>query len=697
MLDKEALRKALTRRDVRQIRQLLARGPDGPEDGRALLALIKQSGTLVGRYGKAPDVEVQKSIVDAATDYLDSLDLNFLRELTSHVTDATLLNLIFRRIKEVLRQHAVSALSPGEQAWSVIHWASAHTSSVHRRALQPPTQSPFLIRAGEPTIQNEGAKPLDIDELLAGSEEYLRMTLSMLAFENDWWDETGKLCLPPWLPSNPAHVRKAGSHIFLASVWDLVTDASETLRFWGDVIALDDIPVSEDSREVVEALVFNLNLVDKLYFAVARMRMIQMELDVEMAKIGIPLPEFKDPYEARIEMPPNGFVSAEEISTAVLLDMLFHYQFNASEYPGGLSPAKLVRGYAVLKRCFEKPFESTQSDTIRLDRAKILQALKNCSLTSDEADLFLSSVTFGRDSRDLFDCPIVRCGSTEEYVLSGFVRFVSIPRAAVSQLSLRRMEFPNKGIRFEQQVRELFAENGIAAKELQFSIGSEEYQIDVVAAWKNVVFLFECKNYLLPPPSATQEFYFMESMDEAIDQVLRLKSALELRPSQLSEAFSDLCADHQIVLVVLNAMPFSLDSSRRGVFLYDYSALNRFFAGEISVNQPIYSNGEWIQVQHVIKRLWKGSVPEPSDLIAQMTSPIQLEAELPRWYTDKVTVGMTNSVAMQIPVLRKKEMSSADMMKALQVDDRVAKLVNEVSGGLHRRFGNRRRRKRRKK
>jgi hypothetical protein len=696
MLNKEALRQALTRRDARQVQALLKSEPQGPADCATLLESIKQTGCLINRFGKEANADVQKAIVRAACDYLSWQDLDYLERLKFHVQDSAFINLIFRRIKDAVGKLDISALSPETQAWSVIDWAGSHLSVLLRRALSPLRKPPFLVRAGASSTYNADGSPIDMDAALGQTEECLRMALSMLAFDQDWWDEEGKLCLPRRRPTDPEQIDKAGGHIYLASIWDLVVGASETLRFWGRKITFGDIPLDNNSPDTFPTLLFDLDLNYGLYFAISRMRMMQTEIDIQMAKLGVTLPKFKDPSIQQIAMPPSDFVSSGEMATAIMLDMLYHYELDSSVFSGALSPAKLIRGYAVLKRCFERPLKSAKTELALLDRAKLERALRNSALTEQETEVFFDTIAFGRDSRDLFDCPVIRSESGEEFLLQGFLQFASLPSVVVSRLGSYKVDFGNKGAVFERQVLELFTENAIPAKELKFWINSDEYQVDVVVVWRNIVFLFECKNFLLPAPSAAQEFHFMESMNEAVDQVLRLKVAVEENPSELPKHFPDVCLNPEIIPVVLNALPFSMNSQLRGVFLYDFSALNRFFAGKVSVNQPIYSNRKWIHVEHLIKSLWAGTAPEPEDLIAQMKSPIQLEAELPRWYTDYVTLGITNQTAMRIPVLKKKDTSSADMLETLGVDDHVAGFLNQISSGLHQALGGKRKSKKRR-
>ena len=81
----------------------------------------------------------------------------------------------------------VSALPPAQQVWAVIAWASSHVGIIHEKSLDPKKQVALLTRAGANTLDAGDGQVFDVDSVLAGTEQFLRMTLSMLAYENGWW------------------------------------------------------------------------------------------------------------------------------------------------------------------------------------------------------------------------------------------------------------------------------------------------------------------------------------------------------------------------------------------------------------------------------------------------------------------------------------------------------------------------------
>jgi len=603
MLDKETIYRALRTGDTRKVRRALNSEPPSLDNARILLSAIKQTGCLIDRFGSKGQPRIREAIVKIAEGYL-AADGSCLQLFNQHLADSLVLNAIFSRIKSIVSSLPVSAISPAQQAWSVIDWAVLHLSTLHKRALNPRGEEPLLIRPGVATSTSNDGTPVDIDAMMGAVEQYVRMTLSMLAFENAWWDQDGKLCLPSRGASEEEHVRQAGAHIDLASIWDLVVSASESLRFWGRKIDLTEVETGTGPGETFRVFVFDLDIDGRLDFLISQMRVIQLEFDFHMTQMGLALPPFKNPEDAPVPMPPISYVSADELLTTVLLSTLYHYELDVPDTTDRLCPEKLIRGYAVLKLFFERPFDKAEFTVIPFDQKRIVSALQNASLSSEEASTFLEFITFGRDSRDLFDCPLIRAESGEIFIFQGFVQFLGLSRAIVSRLNSLSVDFNTKGSAFEREVRDLLLEHGLPAREIKFNIGSEQYQFDAVFPWGEFVFLFECKNYLLPSDSPAQEFHFNEKMSEAVDQVLRLKTALEDNAVELKRAFPESEGAKTIIPVVLNAMPFSMNRQERSVFVYDYSALSRFFVGHISAKQPIYMEGKLIQVEHLVRSLW---------------------------------------------------------------------------------------------
>lgn len=677
MFQKNDIRQALSKRDAKRLHKLLD-GSVNEENARELLRLVRHTGCLIDVYRSYQGAKWLKEISGVL---MDSLSGRPLEVFSSLLAEAVTITLIFRLIKDAVKKLDVSALPPARQAWAVIDWASSHVAIIHEKSLAPPKGGSFLARAGAHTLEGEEGRTFDADAILGGTEQYLRMTLTMLAYEHGWWDQQGKLVIPQDDVGPNGDVNIAGSHFYLAGIWNLVLGASETLRFWGNSVS--SVQLAQASDEKSTRITFDLNLGTHLYFEIARLRVMQIEIDTHMYAVGLPEPDYGHIETEVIPLPPHGYVSFDELVTHVTLDMLYHFDLGEGTTVNGLNPSVMARGYAVLKRCYSQAFGKADLSMIEINKTTLAQALRNGSLSDTEAEAFLAAATFGRDSKDLFDCPIIASENGKLYLPRCFSQFSSLPRVVVSRLTSLRSKFENKGARFELEVIDEFVDNEIPAKGFSFMIGSDEYQFDCVALWENYIFIFECKNYLLPSESAAQEFYFMESMDDAVQQVRRLTAVLQERRDRLVEQFEAVPEDLIFVPVVLNAMPFSMDQQRDGVYLFDYSALSRFFSGKISVNQPIKSGERWVRVEHVVKKLWQSTSPKPTDLISQMSMPIQLAAEFPRWRQENLVIGLSEKTSMVIPVLQKDASSSKDLLKAIGVSGEITERMLQLGDEIH--------------
>jgi hypothetical protein len=73
-------------------------------------------------------------------------------------------------------------------------------------------------------------------------------------------------------------------------------------------------------------------------------------------------------------------------------------------------------------------------------------------------------------------------------------------------------------------------------------------------------------------------------------------------------------------------MPFSIPGGIDGVYVYDYSALSRFFREPfITFSSPVIrKDGSTALAEYPVGRLWAADRPSPDDLIRELEKPVQL-------------------------------------------------------------------------
>jgi len=195
----------------------------------------------------------------------------------------------------------------------------------------------------------------------------------------------------------------------------------------------------------------------------------------------------------------------------------------------------------------------------------------------------------------------------------------------LSTLSHLSVQLKRKGKAFEEIVLATFEKAGIKPYTFKAKRGEEEYEYDAVVPWGDYVFVIECKNRSLPFGSAVQMQYFDLETQDNIRQVHRLMKGLDEHPDILTSNLPAGAETKTRVPVIINCFPYSSAGKVNGVYLYDYSALSRFFeSGEIKMKSV--GSGKWVQEQGTGIRLWAEDTPQPEDLIAQLEMPSQLES-----------------------------------------------------------------------
>ena len=203
-----------------------------------------------------------------------------------------------------------------------------------------------------------------------------------------------------------------------------------------------------------------------------------------MYALGLPEPDYGDMDVGFVSLPPNGYISFDELSMRVILDMLYHLDLGKPTKNNGLEPAVLTPGYAVLRPCYEQDFGQADLSVVEVDKPRLVQALRNGCLSGSEIEAFLSYRRLWARQQRLVRLPVIASDNGKLYLLRSFSQSPATPCHRFRLTSLGS-KLENKGPKFELQVIDLFVENGVPAKGFTFVIGAEEYQFDCVVLWEN--------------------------------------------------------------------------------------------------------------------------------------------------------------------------------------------------------------------
>jgi hypothetical protein len=674
-LNKDALRKAIKRLDHRGGAHLLEPSGWREEDVDEAIQQIIHTGCLIQPYGSDGEAAGKKSALSRLIS--EHATLEQLERFTKHLLQATLLQLAFKEIKNTISESAVAQLKPSDHVWAVVDRGMTELANLAETIqsiwCSGREDTEAQMTYGGLYVPDASGQPVDADAVVNSLQSYLYLTLSMLAYENKWWSKDGVLVLPPRTVSAPEHLFKARTHILLATAWDSLHTMSESLRFFGGEILFkgDESEGKESDARVIHV---KRNADPHLLFHIARLRQgqAQTEAAVNWALLGVE--SYKDPRDGIVRMPPLECVSHSESDAVFLLQARYFYDIDSEQKIGGLSIAKWIRGYAVLKLFCESPKDSQDSAT-RLDVGELHRALTNASFCEQESELFIRSVVFKKISRDLYDCPLLHSSDGNLYFLSALYRSASILEIAISQWRTLGYTFADKGGAFEDSTLSLFQGNGVPAKSFTIADAGETFQFDVLAPWGDFAFLLECKNYLLPSDSPVEEFYFLQRIDEAVEQVLRLEAAISAYPGQIEEQLGVSVKGMKVVPIVLNAMPFSLPRQLKGVYVADYPALAKFFDGYITIGQQLSRGEQKVRVEHITYKFWNNESPTAEDLLRNLAAPIHLRSEWAQWYLMPMTLPLSKKLTIELEVLRRVEPSFESFLAALGNNENKIKLM----------------------
>ena len=488
--------------------------------------------------------------------------------------------------------------------------------------------NPTLVVPGGIRLIDDNGTPVSGDAVLTAIVEGLSGTLKMEGFAARLFEKSGRIILPALPDADSAAIALVGMMQMLGMSWLRWERLHKTARYLDRPIRVltggDRPPNCPDEISTVFARpdefdsidwIANERAIDRESIAHADM---VLTTDVADRVKGI---------GGTVAAAPAEWISAEEVAQCLSLSESVGFPvMEDKERHGGLRLIQWVRGFTALAAWADAA--TLTGGLLRTDHAELHALLTKVSLTPSEADIFLDAASFARTSRDLFDTPLVR---TEQgwLVVGAAIRSQRLARIVPSLLAAKGISIKRKGTAFENRVLAFLKEQGLDARSVTHHDKSggatDTYQFDVLAPWGEYLFLFECKNHRLSGNDPEQAWFFLKGIEEDIEQIQRLAGAIERWPAIVTDTFGEGAADLELITVVLQNETYALPGPHEGVYVYDWSALSRFFAsGAFGVSHE-HRIGETRASNRVdVKHIWTGETPTPSDLIAEMDHPSQL-------------------------------------------------------------------------
>lgn len=620
---------AATRRDPDPVVGLLAAMDIDDDRIEELAGLIRRTGSLIVQR---PDQKAQKrrdafldGIREAAA---TGADASALGPLDEAIETVRLADEGYLRILSALERTEISKKPPAARAAAAIELAEVRLAELQANVHARLAAGAQLVVPGGIMLDDGHGRRISSDAIVTSITRALGGTLKMDGFAGKWFDGQGRLVLPELADIDEETLGLTEASERLGMAWNRWETFQEQARFVGGAIRkLEGKDLPDKRPELLEHF-FTRNADFNFVDWMANERSFDREhistndlfamTDAESRAKGIDGP---------VAITPAEWISAEEVAQCLSLSEAVGYNVMEDlESHAGLRLVHWVRGYCALSTWAAQRFDAGPG-ILRTSQAELMTLLERVSFTREEATVFLDAISFARESRDLFDAPLVRT-ATDWLVVGPAILGPRLAKIVPSLLGSMKVTIERKGQAFEDRALAFFREQGLDAKAVTVWRAGKEYQYDVLVRWGSFLLLIECKNRLLSNNNAEAGYHFLEGVADDIEQITRLKQGLEHWPEIVTDAFGAKAAGLKIVPIVLQNETFSLPGGQDGVFFYDWSALTRFFAERflfVSREHRIPSKNAAIRNRVAVKSLWAGETPSPEDLLAELKHPHQLK------------------------------------------------------------------------
>ncbi|WP_137136688.1 hypothetical protein [Rhizobium sp. FKY42] len=544
------------------------------------------------------------------------------------------------RILASLQKTAFSKEPAPNRAAAVIARAEANRIALAADLDAALKAAGHLILPGGPEVKDADGNRVDADSFLGMLLEALRGTLLMEGYANKWFSGDRQWLTLPLLPKvTDREIYLAEQAEFLAMAWARWERLHEKARYFDvgiNTVGSDQLP---DGAPAGVKRVYERDAGGMIADFIANERAIDREGKSAADLLGTTnIGRIGKGIDSPVKLPPMEWISEHEALNSLSLSEAVGYNIAEDlERPGGLRLVQWVRGYMALAAWASKQRGDQQKLILEIDPVEARGLLQRMSLTRDEADIFLDAVSFGAGSRDFFDAPIVR--AQEKWLVIGGALFA--PRMAKivpSTLASMDVQLLRKGSAFESRVVDLFKLRGLDARRVKVKRDGAEYDYDVVVPWGDYLFHFECKNHGLSGNDPKRAYHFLHEVGSSIRQIQRLRDGLVKWPDILTNEFGPQVTSKTVVHCLLHNETFSFPEGIDGIYIYDWSALTRFFeAAWFGVIHDHRGPQNTVFRNRVgVKRIWSGEEPAPTDLLEELAKPSQYQIVMHHVREDKI-------------------------------------------------------------
>lgn len=612
---------------------------DRPDRVQWLVGEIRQQGYTICRRPVKAEIARRDAFLQSFRSFLDNSNLKAIAdEWRAYDAANGAIEWGYHQIIASVRAEVHGQLSPDCHIWASLRHLEDEFAVVRQACTDWKLEDGKLLDPAAIRVKLPNGSEVQPDGYLTTLTDAATATLKMLGIASHWFRAAdGRLILPIQPPSGPSDTSRASNVHGLGVIWQLLERSDQHMRFFGGNACVRQVNLRDTDGRAAQAnaLVCELDGGLIIYDQVAHERLSRMLMQFWHQLNWETAADRKVVNTTPVALPPAAFVSLEEaIADISISQFLCKAVVEHQDEPGGLRIIEWIRGYSCLKLYAQQTLKQAKAGgTILLDREELRQFLSARGLSPEKSHSFIESIIFSRDEPDLFDAPLLEVADGRYLFCAAVAGEINPVEVVLSKLATVSADLAWRGPAFEETVRELFQKKGIAVRHINRQINGGPLEVDCVVYWEGILFVFECKNVSLSGKSNESTYRFYQQQEHAITQVIKKRDVLLANPAILEEAFGEPLHIDRTVAIVLNAMPFSMGELSDGLYIYDYSALNRFFESRHLKAIIPAKVGDTLHIlrRHGFKSLWSGDQPAAEDLIRQMKDPVQLKACLDQY------------------------------------------------------------------
>ncbi|PSU98023.1 hypothetical protein C0W80_15830 [Photobacterium leiognathi subsp. mandapamensis] len=602
-------------------------------DENKLINLLTKSFSFSDNFIIPHKVKIRKKRDDFFKTIINYCEFNEYNEakglIINKIKLAHCTETLFDNIKESLRITELSKQPSSIQCWAQITRIENEIEQIKKTLTEYissiETKNNTFNVSQRYKIEYNGIS-VDPDFLIEHLISSLALSLMLLSHENKWF-ESGELTFPSRPNMIEQDIISAGDITSLAIAWQKLSDISNRcMLFNGDISLVKGKYLSDKDKQrgIKEIYCYHPIYSDfEKYDFIANKRLIdrssqnffEMVLESNLKKAIV------DDIEEITSIDDNRYLSENEIHALQELSKLYCHDIvsDKNEYKG-LRIKEWVRGYS----CFMY-LSSQKKHNKTYRKLELISLLVKGGLDHIKAEKFLKLTTFGLNSRDFYDKPLLLLDNGEYYLFHTVFSGFSISTTVYSVFSQLEVEIKTKGKMFEESIIKRLKQKNIKTKSFKFKRDLDEYEYDAVFILDNRVFVVECKNRSLSSWNSIRSARFNKFLSDTSKQVKRLVDGLIKYPEVFSEHFNEKISDFEVIPLIMNCLPFSYAGKFEGVYISDSSSFGKFLlSGTVSYNE-YESVSSKKSVQKFVHHLWSGNYPSSDDLIRHLENPIQLE------------------------------------------------------------------------